>query len=109
VAKRTLRPHHQEEIKEKIKSSQLVNFLTQAVLTGEYNGKEVNPVRVQAALGLLRKTVPDLAATDLTATIQDSYTDTLKRIADARKEASPSATILPLVATQSSDSAEEAA
>ena len=99
MAKRTLRPHHQEEIKDKIKSSQLVNFLTQAVLTGEYNGKEVNPVRVQAALGLLRKTVPDLAATDLNATINDSYTDTLRRIADARKDAVP-AEIIPLLKDQ---------
>ena len=52
-----LRPRHQDEIREKIRASQLVNRLEDHVL-GEV---EMKPTQVTAALGLLKKCVPDIS------------------------------------------------
>lgn len=57
-----LNPRHQEMVREKIKSSQLVNALENHVL----KGKKMEPSQVTAALGLLKKCVPDLSHTELT-------------------------------------------
>ncbi len=51
-----LRAKHQDEIREKIRASQLVNRLENHVL-GEV---EMKPTQVTAALGLLKKCVPDM-------------------------------------------------
>ena len=52
------RLYHPEEVRQKIKTSQLVNRLNNFV-----NGKiELSPHQVAAALGLIRKTMPDLSA-----------------------------------------------
>lgn len=56
-----LRSKHQDEVREKIRASQLVNRLEDHVL-GEV---EMTNTQVSAALGLLRKCVPDLQATEL--------------------------------------------
>jgi hypothetical protein len=96
MARRTLRPQHTEEIRAKIKGSQLVNFLEELVSTGQYRGNEVNPVRVTAAVALLRKVVPDLSATDMSITHAESWSESLQRIADARKVDAVSAPVIPL-------------
>ena len=57
-----LRLKHQDEVREKIRASQLVNRLEDHVL-GEV---EMTSTQVSAALGLLKKCVPDLSATELT-------------------------------------------
>ncbi len=57
-----LRLKHQDEVREKIRASQLVNRLEDHVL-GEV---EMTSTQVSAALGLLKKCVPDLQATELT-------------------------------------------
>lgn len=60
MAARTLKPRHQDEIRDKIRTSQLLNRLTEHAL-----GLLENPMdatQVTAALGVLRKTLPDLAA-----------------------------------------------
>jgi hypothetical protein len=49
---------HPEEVRQKIRTSQLVNRLHQFV-KGEI---ELSPHQVAAALGLIRKTMPDLSA-----------------------------------------------
>jgi hypothetical protein len=49
---------HPEEVRQKIRTSQLVNRLT-AFINGEV---ELTPAQVTAALGLIRKTMPDLSA-----------------------------------------------
>jgi hypothetical protein len=49
---------HPEEVRQKIKTSQLVNRLY-AFVKGEV---ELSPHQVTAALGLIRKTMPDLSA-----------------------------------------------
>jgi hypothetical protein len=100
MARRILRPHHQEDIRAKIKGAQLAEFLTELATTGLYRGNEVNPVRVTAAVALLRKVVPDLAATDMTITNRESWSESLQRIADARKADAVPADIIPLLKDQ---------
>lgn len=66
MAARTLRPRHQDDIRAKIQSSQLINFLHNHI-----DGKleNVDSSRVTAALGLLKKTVPDLSAIEHTGNV----------------------------------------
>lgn len=58
MAARKLRPKHTDEIRNKIRASQLVNRLENHVF-GEV---EMNSTQVTAALGLLKKCVPDIQA-----------------------------------------------
>jgi hypothetical protein len=54
--------YHHEEVRQKIRTSQLINRLHDFI-----NGKiELSPHQVTAALGLIKKTMPDLAAIDAT-------------------------------------------
>ena len=54
-----------EKTRDKIKSSQLVNALMDHVL--DRNGRgDMKSTQVTAALGLLKKTIPDLSSTELT-------------------------------------------
>lgn len=62
MAARTLRPRHQDEIREKIKTTQLLNRLTDHAL-GKLN-KPMDATQVSAALGVVRKALPDLTATE---------------------------------------------
>lgn len=57
-----LNPRHQEMVRDKIQASQLVNALESHVL----KGKKMGPSQVTAALGLLKKCVPDLTHAELT-------------------------------------------
>lgn len=51
------RLYHPEEVRQKIRTSQLINRLTDFA-----NGKvELSPHQVTAILGLIKKTLPDLA------------------------------------------------
>ena len=56
-----LNPRHQEMIREKIRASQLVNRLEDHVL----GDADMSNTQVQAALGLLKKCVPDLKQSDV--------------------------------------------
>ncbi len=78
---RVLSPHAAEHIRSKIKSSQLVNLLTEVAMTGQYQGKTVDSSRLKAAEILLRKALPDLTATELSGGVT-TYRDTLSRIAE---------------------------
>lgn len=61
---------HDENTRAKIQASQLINRLTNHVL-----GKvDMQPSQVTAALGLLKKTLPDLSSLDVNATIDDKRT-----------------------------------
>jgi len=53
-----LHPARAEEVREKIKSTLIVNKLENHIL----EGAEMSASQVSAALGLLRKSVPDLSA-----------------------------------------------
>jgi hypothetical protein len=52
-----LRQRHQDEIKQKIQGSQLVNLLQEHALTGEFQGQEVSATRIDAAKFLLNKII----------------------------------------------------
>lgn len=58
-----LNPRHQDSVREKIKASQIITRLTNHVL-GTL-GKPMEASQVTAALGLLKKCVPDLTSTEL--------------------------------------------
>lgn len=64
-----LNPSHDERTRAKIKTSYIINRL-HSFVKGDV---EMAPHQVTAALGLLRKTLPDLSATELTGDITHSY------------------------------------
>lgn len=53
-----IRKAHTADSRQKIQSSQLINFLQNHAL----NGTDVKKSQITAALGLLKKTLPDLQA-----------------------------------------------
>lgn len=57
-----LNPRHQDMVRDKIRSSQLINALQKHVL----KGSAMSMSQIRAALGLLNKCVPDLQRTELT-------------------------------------------
>lgn len=63
MAARTLRPRHQDEIRQKIQTSQLINRLENYALSDSED--ELSTGRLKAIEILLRKTLPDLSATQL--------------------------------------------
>jgi len=71
MAARTLRPRHQDEIREKIKTSQLLNRLTNHSLG--LLEKPMDASQVAAALGVLRKALPDLSAVDHSGSVEQVY------------------------------------
>lgn len=56
MAARTRQVRHSDDVRAKIQSSQLINFLQKHVL----EGTDIKKTQVTAALGLLKKTIPDL-------------------------------------------------
>jgi hypothetical protein len=52
-----LNPRHQEAIREKIRATQIVNALEKHI----FSKKKLEASQVTAALGLLKKCVPDLS------------------------------------------------
>lgn len=65
-----IKKYHTDEIRQKIKTSQLVNLLTSVALTGrDAAGQEVGTVRIEAAKTLLRKVMPDLTSTELSGDV----------------------------------------
>lgn len=57
---RPIGSRHQEDVRRKIQASQLVNRLTSHAL-GKLKKNRMDATQVAAALGLLKKCVPDLA------------------------------------------------
>lgn len=68
---------HDARTREKIRTSQLINRLEKFILS-EADGKngpvELSPAQVTAALGLIKKTLPDLQATTLDAKVESAVT-----------------------------------
>jgi hypothetical protein len=56
-----LRAKHQEEVRTKIQTSQLINRLQDHAL----GDAELSPTRIKAIEVLLKKTLPDLSATEI--------------------------------------------
>ena len=63
MAARIRRVTHQNDIREKIRASQLVNRLENHV----FGDLELSPTQVTAALGLLKKCVPDMSSATVDA------------------------------------------
>jgi len=57
MAARSLHPRHQDEVRQKIQASQLVNRLTDHA----FNKVEMSSTQVKAAEILLKKSIPDLS------------------------------------------------
>lgn len=64
-----LRLRHQDEVREKIRASQLVNRLEDHA----FGETEMTASQVSAALGLLKKCVPDLQATQLSGDPENPF------------------------------------
>jgi hypothetical protein len=57
-----LRKRHQDEVRTKIQTSQLINVLQDHALNGQ---TEIPPSRMKAIEILLRKALPDLSSTEI--------------------------------------------
>ena len=69
---------HPDEVRAKIKTSQMINVLNAAGEGQKYMGGEVNPLQVTAAVALLKKTIPDLKQVDLQGNLEVNGSWTVK-------------------------------
>jgi hypothetical protein len=78
MAARTRKVRHDENTRAKIKASQLINRLSAHV----FGKVDMKPTQVTAALGLLKKTIPDLSsqAVDLNGNLSISHEDALDEL-----------------------------
>ena len=67
-----LRKRHQEEVRTKIQTSQLINVLQNHALNTSVD--EISPTRMKAIEILLRKSLPDLSSTELTGDTEQPVT-----------------------------------
>jgi len=73
-----IRKTHQDDVRAKIQGSQLVNRLQDHVL-----GKvDLTATQVTAAMGLLKKVVPDLSAVELSGEVATQHSYNLKVLDD---------------------------
>lgn len=63
-----IRKHHQDEIRAKIQTSQLINVLQHHALNGD---EEMPSTRMKAIEILLRKSLPDMSSVDIEMTGED--------------------------------------
>lgn len=71
-----LNPSHDQRTRDKIQTSQIINRLNSFV-----NGKiEMTGPQVTAGLGLLKKCLPDLQATEMKHDVSDALADLMKEI-----------------------------
>ena len=71
MAARKNKIRHDDETRAKIKTSQLINRLQDHV----DGSVDLKPTQVSAALGLLKKTLPDLSQSDVNHTVKRDATD----------------------------------
>jgi hypothetical protein len=81
-----LNPKHDEATRQKIQTSQLINRL-QSFVNGE---AELKPAQVTAALGLLKKTLPDLTATEHSGSMALTHEAALDELDDGSRESDQS-------------------
>ncbi len=65
-----------QNVRNRIKSSMLVNFLQDHVA----NGTDVKKTQITAAVALLKKTIPDLQSTELSGSLSVSLEERLKEL-----------------------------
>jgi hypothetical protein len=76
MAARTNKVRHDDETRARIKTSQLINRLHDHI----FNGVEMSKSQVTAVNILLKKTLPDLTATELSGGLALSHEDALKEL-----------------------------
>jgi hypothetical protein len=96
MAARSKKIRHDQETRLKIQASQIINRLTNHVL----GNIELSSTQVTAALGLLRKAIPDLAAVQHSGQIEvkrasEMTDDELSTIASGRGESASTSPIDP--------------
>ncbi len=80
MAARVNKIRHDEETRSKIKAAQLINRLTDFV-----DGKiTLVPAQVTAALGLLKKVIPDTQSVEISGEVETTY---VARIPEAKPDA----------------------
>ena len=79
MAARINRIQHDANTRSKIQASQLINRLTDHVL----NNLEMSATQVNAALGLLKKTLPDLKQIELSGSVDTRTTLIVKDLTGA--------------------------
>lgn len=84
MAARTVKIRHDDKTREKIQASQLVNRLQDHV----FGKVDMKPTQVNAALGLLKKSIPDLSAIEAKHDVSDTLADLLKAV-DGRTRGIP--------------------
>lgn len=80
MAARSKRIQHDENTRKKIQASQLIKRLTDHVLNDEV---EMSQSQVNAALGLLKKTLPDLKQVELSGEMDNRTTVIVKDLTGA--------------------------
>lgn len=76
MAARKNKIQHTEDVRQKIRGSQLVNFLQDHAL----DDKPASKSRVSAALGLLKKILPDLQSVEGNMKVTISHEDALREL-----------------------------
>jgi hypothetical protein len=87
MAARINKIRHDEETRAKIQTSQLINRLQDHI----FGKVDLVPTQVQSALGLLKKTLPDLSQSETTHTVKREATDYTREelialLAESRQE-----------------------
>lgn len=82
MSTRVLRPFNERDVREHIRAKQIVNRLTSHAL-GRLR-KPMDASQVAAALGLLRKVVPDLSAMEHSGEVKHSYVRGIPEATDAK-------------------------
>lgn len=72
-----LNKRHQDMVREKIRASQLINRLENHIIPNPETNEtvEMTATQVTAALGLLKKAVPDLKATEHSGEVEHKFPD----------------------------------
>jgi len=82
MAKRTLKPHHQDDVRRKIQADRIINWLQAGIFGEDFQRKpvELSAEKVSAAKALLNKTLPDLTKTELTGKDGGPFALTFQRV-----------------------------
>lgn len=87
---------HDDETRAKIKTSQLINRLQDHVL----GSVDLKPTQVQSALGLLKKTIPDLSQSEVTTISQNACDLSDNELADIATGSGEGTTVSPINPSQ---------
>lgn len=78
MAARTKKIRHSEEVRNKIQAHRLIDELQKFV----YGERQMEGAQVTAALGLLRKTLPDMQAVEHSGEVTNTYVARIPQVAE---------------------------